>query len=188
MRAALGAAAAAIAIAGCGAPDELSESDGRKLAAAREGLDDAIDAEEAARTSKAEARRMTRRVRELVSDGSFESEPLDEFGLARLGLLREVAPSLVVLNRAGTPRTLDRPATAAFLRFAERDPARATLPAARRQVETMVDTIEETDAGEDTEIPVVRKTAAGYLREARRDTRPIWPALGERLKDALDGL
>ena len=188
MRAALVALAAAVAAVGCGAPDELSQPDGRKLATARERLDDAIDTEETLRTSKVEARRLTRRVRTLVSDGSFESPRLDEFGIARLGLLREVVPSLVVLNAKGSPRALDRPATAAFLRFAERDAPRALLRPARAQVDVMVKTIADGDAGADTEIPIVGESAAAYLREAERDLKPIWPALAERLAMAHEDL
>ena len=188
MRAALVALAAAVVATGCGAPEELSESDGRMLAAARERLDDAIDTEETLRTSKVEARRLRRRVRALVSDGSFESQRLDEFGIARLGLLREVVPSLVVVNQRGSPRALDRPATAAFLRFAERDAGRAMLRPARAGVEAIVEGIERGDAGEDTKIPRVGKTAADFLRETERDVSPIWPALAERLRDARDAL
>ena len=182
------ALAAAVALVGCGAPDELSQPDGRKLATARERLDDAIDTEETLRTSKVEARRLTRRVRTLVSDGSFESPRLDEFGIANLGLLKEIVPSLVVVNEKGSPRALDRPATAAFLRLGERDAARALLRPARDQVDVMVKTIADGDAGADTEIPIVRKSAAAYLREAERDVEPIWPALAERLKSAREAL
>ncbi len=182
------AVAAAVALAGCGAPEELSESEGRKLAAARERLDDAIDTEETLRTSKGEARRLRRRVQALVSDGSLESRRLDEFGFARLGLLREVVPSLVVVNERGSVKALDRSATTAFLRFAERDAARALLGPARDQVELIVKTIEEGDAGADTRIPIVGKRAQGYLREAEGDLKPIWPSLAERLGDARAGL
>ena len=181
MRAARVALVAAVAVAGCGAPDELSESDGRTLAAARERLDDAIDTEETLRTSKVEARRLRRRVRALVSDGSFESKRLDEFGIARLGLLREVVPSLVIVDERGSARALDRPATAAFLRFAERDARRAMLGPARDQVEAIVETIEDADAGADTKIPVAGGTAGGFLRETERDVRPVWRSLAERL-------
>ncbi len=188
VRAALVALAAAVVVTGCGAPEELSETDGRALAAARERLDDAIDTEETLRTSKVEARRLRRRVRALISDGSFESKRLDEFGIARLGLLREVVPSLVVVNERGSPRALDRPATAAFLRFAERDAGRAMLRPAREGVEAIVEGIERGDAGEDTKIPGVDETAAAFLRETERDVRPIWPSLAERLGDAREEL
>ena len=182
------ALAAAAALAGCGAPEELSQSDGRKLATARERLDDAIDTEETLRTSKAEARRLSRRVRMLVSQGDFESERLDEFGIAKLGLLRDVVPSLVVVDERGSVKALDRSATAAFLRLAGRDAARAMLGPARDQVGVIVKTIEDGDAGEDTRIPVLRTTAGAYLREAERDLKPIWPLLARRLTELRQAL
>ena len=189
MRRALAVAAvAAAALAGCGAPEELSEDDGRTLAAARERLDDAIDSEETLRTSRAEARRLRRRVQELVSDGSFESGTLDEFGIARLGQLREVAPSLVLQDAEGNMRGLDRPSTQAFLRYAERDAPRALLRPASRQVGLMLHTLEEGDAGKDTKIPRTGRSADAYLREAERNVKGIWPLLAKRLSDVRQKL
>ena len=182
------AAIALTALAGCGGPDRLSEEEGRSLAAARERLDDAIDTEEALRTSRAEARRIRREVRRIVSDGSFEQSPLDEFGIARLGELREVAPSLVLTDSRGNVRALDRRSTVPFLRHAESDPARALLRPASRQVSVMQHLLEEAHAESDSEIPVVGRTAEEYLREAARDTRAIWPALGRDLREAADEL
>ena len=49
-------AAALLGAAGCGAPDSLDSDDDRALAAAREGLDDALDTEETIRTSPAMGR------------------------------------------------------------------------------------------------------------------------------------
>ena len=187
--AAIATAAIAVAVlAGCGDPEKLSVDDGRTLAAARERLDDAIDTEEVLRTSKAEARRLRERVQRIVSDGSFEDATLDEFGIARLGQLREIVPSLVILDAEDTARALDRPATDAFLRFAERDAARALLAPASRQVNSIVKTLDDGGAGKDTEIPVVRQTADAYLRGAERDVRQIWPALAERLAERRKGL
>ena len=188
LRALAVAAVAVAALTGCGAPEELSEDEGRTLAAARERLDDAIDSEETLRTSRTEARRLRARVQELVSDGSFESGTLDEFGIARLGQLREVAPSLVRLDDKGNMRGLDRPSTQAFLRFAERDASRALLRPASRQVGLMIHTIEEGDAGEDTKIPRVGTSAGSYLREAERNVRDIWPLLAKRLSDVRQDL
>jgi hypothetical protein len=188
VRAALVALAAAVAITGCGAPEELSERDGRMLALARERLDDAIDTEETLRTSKVEARRLRRQVRALVSEGSFESKRLDEFGIAKLGLLSDVVPSLVIVNERGSPRALDRAATAAFLRHAERDARRAMLRPARDQVEVIVETIADADAGEDTKIPAAGRMVGPFLRETERDVRPIWRSLAERLRDAREEL
>ena len=171
------------ALAGCGAPEELSEDAGRTLATARERLDDAIATEETLRTSRAEARRLRTRVQELISDGSFESGTLDEFGIARLGQLRELVPSLVLQDARGNMRGLDRPSTQAFLRYAERDAARALLRPAGRQVGLMLHTLEEGDAGKDTEIPRVGATAEGFLREAERNVKGIWPLLARRMAD-----
>lgn len=182
------AALAVAALAGCGAPDKLSTDDGRRLAGARERLDDAIDTEEALRTSKVEARRLRERVRRLVSGGDFEDERLDEFGIAKLGQLREVVPSLVIVNAEGDVRALDRPATRAFLRFADRDAARALLGPASKQVDVMVQTLDEADAGPDTDIPVVKMTAGAYLRETERDVKGIWPSLARRLADTRESL
>ena len=187
-RALAAAALAAALLAGCGAPDELSEEEGRTLAGARERLDDAIDSEEALRTSRAEARRLRREVQRIVSDGSFEQATLDEFGLARLGELNEIVPSLVVTDPEGVPRALERRATAEFLRHSERDAARALLRPARRQVSLMLHVLEEGDAGEDTEIPGVGQSAGTYLREAERDVKGIWPSLGRRLAAAREDL
>ena len=120
----LAAAAAALALlAGCGAPDELSREDAVKLANAREGVEDALDVSETLRTSRSEARRILAEVRRIISDGSLEAEPLDEFGLASLGELQQVVPNLVETDIDGVPEDLDRPALRRFLRFAAADPA-----------------------------------------------------------------
>ena len=189
MRRALALAAVAVAaLPGCGAPEKLSGEEGRTLAGARERLDDAIDTEETLRTSRAEARRLRARVQELVSDGSFESRRLDEFGIARLGQLREVVPSLVIFDADGDMRALDRRSTEAFLRFAERDAAKALLHPSSRQVGLMIRTLEEGEAGEDTRIPRLARSAETYLREAERNVKDIWPLLAKRLKGARQDL
>ncbi len=190
MRRTLAAAGLAVAVllVGCGAPEKLSVKDGRTLATARERLDDAIDTEEALRTSRTEARTLRGQVERIVSDGSFEERKLDEFGLAKLGQLKEIAPSLAIEDSQGSVRTLDRPATADFLRFAERDAAMALLRPARKQVSVIVHTLEDSDAGKDTKIPVVGKTAQKYVGEAERDVKRIWPSLGKRLAGAGEHL
>ena len=194
-------------LSGCGDPEKLSGEEGRTLAKARERLDDAIDTEETLRTSSTEARGLLRRVRRIASDGSFEQNSndspsvpnpsrgrgrgratLDEFGLAKLGELREVVPSLVVTDSQDVARALDRAATADFVRFAERDAARALLRPARKQVGVMVHTLGEADAGENTRIPVVDGSAESYLREVERDIKGIWPALARRLAAARKNL
>jgi hypothetical protein len=183
------AAIAVAGLAGCGgAPDKLSDQDGRAVATAREKLDDAIDVEETLRTSPVEARRLRRRVSQIVSDGSFEDSTLDEFGIARLGQLRLVVPSLVITDRQDQVRALDRAATAAFLRYATTDPARALLRPASRQVNVMLHVLEEGDAGKDTEIPVLKEPAGSFLDDVERDVKPVWPALGKRVAAARDDL
>ena len=59
---ALGAIVAAT-VAGCGAPERLDREDARRLAVAREQLDEALDRAEALRTSREEARRLVSLVR-----------------------------------------------------------------------------------------------------------------------------
>jgi hypothetical protein len=127
-------------------------------------------------------------VRKLVSGGAFEAEKPDEFGLAALGELREVVPSLVLTGPQDTPRALDRPATDAFLRFALSDPRRATVGPARRQVDRIAKVVEDSGAGADTKIPGTRSTVSRYLRAVGRDTSPIWPGLGRRLRALRDSL
>lgn len=194
LRAALAALATGLALAGCGAPDQLSQKDGDTLTGARERLDDAIDTEEVLRTSKAEARRLRRGVQRIISGGALESERLDDFGRAALGELRRLVPSLVEVDARGSVRSLDRPATQAFLRFAERDAARALVAPAREEVELIERTVEESGADSETLVPPEDPTASQmlevgrYLREAEGDLRPIWPALARRLGELREGL
>ena len=189
VRAALAALAAGLVLAGCGAPDQLSQEDGKTLAGARERLDDAIDTEETLRTSKAEARRLRRGVQRIVSGGALESERLDDFGLAALGELRRLVPSVVEEDADGSVRALDRPATRAFLSFAERDAARALVAPAREEVELIGRTVEKSGADSETLVPPEDPTASQmlevgrYLSDAERDVRPIWPELAGRLGD-----
>ncbi len=180
-------------LAGCGAPEKLSERDGTALLDAREVLDATIDTEETLRTSPEEARRIRNEVQEIVSRGAFEMEPLDEFGLAALGELQQIAPSLVQTDKDGVPKSLDRPATREFIRFAVRDADRALLGPAQDQVAAIEDVIETADPGPDTDIPTRRGKSVGlsvgeYLRGSERDVRPIWPGLGKRLNTLRDGL
>jgi len=194
LRAGLAAMAAGLVLAACGAPDQLSQADGETLAGARERLDDAIDIEETLRTSKAEARRLRRGVQRIVSGGALESERLDDFGRAALGELRRLVPSLVEEDTDGSVRALDRPATRAFLRFAESDAARALLPPAREEVELIERTVEESGADSETLVPPEDPTASQmlevgtFLRDAEGDLRPIWPELAGRLGKLHEGL
>ncbi len=186
------AAAATLACAAlllaCGAPDELTAPEARALDHARTGLDEALDTAEALRTSERETRRIVREVREIVSRGDFESQQLDEFGLAALGELRQVAPSLVETSRDGTPRRLNRAATRAFLANAAEHPARALLLPARAEVEAIERTVGDSGADSQTLIPPRdpgarrRRRVGAFLRGAERDTRSVWPGLTRRLE------
>ena len=186
------ACASAAGCAGDDAPDRLATEDARALEHARAGIDDALDTEEALRTSREETRRILGKVREIVSRGAFESERLDEFGLAALGELAKVVPSLVETSADGTPRSLDREGTRAFLRHATQDAPRALLGPAAREVDRIVHTIEEADPGPETEVaaggPTSMTTVAQYLDAVEGDTRDVWPGLARRLRAAGDGL
>lgn len=161
---------------------------------ARERLDDAIDTEETLRTSPARARELRRRVQSIVSEGAFEAEKLDEFGLAALGRLQLAVPSLVETDADGVPVALDRPATQAFLRYAERDAPRALLAPAEDAVESIAQVVERTGAGPETRIPKRGGTPSlgpsvnAYLGEAERDVDRIWPGLAQRLRELREGL
>ncbi len=191
------AALAAIALAllaatGCGAPEELSREEARELADTRERLDDAIDTEETLRTSRTEARRLRAGVREIVARGAFESRRLDEFGLAALGEVGLLVPSLVITEPDGTPARLNADATNAFLRFAESDPPRALVQAAGRQVTDIERILERAEAGPDTSVAPRDadrdQTASELVSSAERDARPVWPELAERLGQIRDDL
>jgi hypothetical protein len=188
VRAHLAVAAAVLAVlAGCGAPDELSRVDALELANARERLDDAIDTEETLRTSRRETRRIRAEVRRIVSRGYFEAKTLDEFGLAALGEMQQVVPSLVETDLDGVPRNLDRPALRAFLRYSETDPKRALLGPATDEVAEIERIVEDSDADGDTRVPtpggegIKDKTMDELLNTAERDVAPIWPTLADRL-------
>jgi hypothetical protein len=170
-------------LAGCGAPDKLSREDAAKLANARERLDGALDTEAALSTSQRKVRRIRAEVRRIVSGGSLEADELDEFGLAALGELQQVVPSVVETDVDGVPTDLDRPALRTFLRYAGTDPPRALLGPATDEVESIQSTIE--DSGADGETKVGEETVAEYLRAAERDVKPIWPELAERLGNVL---
>ena len=195
MRPRLAVAAAVLAVlAGCGAPDELARLDALELADARERLDDALDTEETLRTSPHETRRIRAEVRRIVSRGYFEAQTLDEFGLAALGELQQVVPSLVETDSNGVPKNLDRPALRAFLRYAATDPERALLGPATDEVAAIDQTLEDSGADGDTRVPtpngesIKDKTVNEYLRAAERDLRPVWPSLAARLNSTQGDL
>ncbi len=173
-------------LAGCGAPDKLSERDGTALLDAREVIDGTIDNEETLRTSPEEARRIRRKVQKIVSRGAFETAPLDEFGLAALGELREIVPGLAETDEQGVVESLDRSATRAFLRYATRDAQRALRKPANDEVFAIEEVIRKAEPGPDSDIPRGRTespalTVDEFLRGTERDLKPIWPDLARRL-------
>jgi len=195
MRPRLAVAAAVLAVlAGCGAPDELSRDHAIALANARERLDDAVDTAETLRTSPRETRRIRAEVRRIVSRGYFEAEKLDEFGLAALGEMQQVLPSVVETDADGVPEDLDRRALRAFLRFSNRNPQLALIGPARDEVDTIDKTIEDSGADGDTRVPtpggesIKDQTVEEYLREGERDLRPIWPSQANRLRSTRNEL
>lgn len=177
----LPAALAAVAIAACGAPSELSGEDGVQLDIARDRTIAAIETEERLGSSPATADRLVARVREIVSSGALEARQLDEFGLAALGELRLAVPSLAIVDRQEIPRELDREALTAFLAKAKTDPAAAMRPAAATETARIVDVVERSGAGPDSEIPVVDMTADVYLADLAMRLRPVWPDLAADL-------
>jgi hypothetical protein len=173
-------------LAGCGAPERLSEREGTALLDAREVIDSTIDTEETLRTSPEEARRIRRQVREIVSRGAFETAPLDEFGLAALGELREIVPGLAETDSEGVVESLDRTATRAFLRYATTDAERALVKPANDEVFAIEEVVRKAEPGPDTDVPPRRGeqgdlTVDEFLRGTERDLEPIWPQLAERL-------
>ena len=169
------------AVAGCGAPSELSEDEGIQLDLARDRAIAALETEQRLSESPATADRLIARVRKIVSSGALEAEQLDEFGLAALGELRLVAPSLVIVDRLEVPRQLDRAALTAFLAEADKDPAQAMRPAAAREVARIAEVVEASEPGPDTEIPVADMTADVYLADLSARLRPVWPDLAADL-------
>ncbi|MDP9135122.1 MAG: hypothetical protein M3N56_09890, partial [Actinomycetota bacterium] len=182
------AAFVAAVVAACGAPGELPETDGVALDLARDRAIAAVGVEQRLSASPAAATRKIDRVREIVSSGALEARQLDEFGLAALGELRLAVPSLVIVDRLGVPRELDRAALTAFLAEAESDAAAATRPAAAAETKRIVDIVEGSDAGPDTEIPVVDMTVDVYLADLAERLRPVWPDLAADLAAVRSGL
>ncbi len=179
--------------AGCGDPDELSKADAQALNASRSDIGDALDTEETLRTDKAQAVRLRTSVQKTVSMGSFEGGKPDEFGLAALGELRRVVPSLVQRHYNGDVFALDAPATKAFLAYAASDPQRAMAPSVRKEVSTIETTLDRSGAGPDTRVPPPDRssgdqTVSGYLREIAGDLRPRYPREAARIAKARKGL
>jgi hypothetical protein len=185
---------AGLLLFGCGAPDELSREDAERLGLAAERFDDAIDTHETLRTSPAEARRLRSKAQAIVSRGAFESSRLDEFGLAALGELQMIVPSLVFTDGEGTPTHLDRASTRVFLRFAVSDPGRALAGPIRREVDAIERVLDDSEADGATRVPRVARIAAGdrtvadLLRRLERDLRPAFPRLADSVRRAREDL
>jgi hypothetical protein len=182
----------AVAVAGCGGKaGHLSRDDAQKLTVARAQLDDALDTEETLRTSLDEAARLRARARKIIHDGKLDDgKRPDEFGLAALGRLNQVVPSLVLGRPDGSIRALDKEETAAFMRYATTDPSKALYPAARHEVGSIEDVAGADDVGADTTIGgrLGRQKVGAYLKEAERDIRRPWPGLADRLAKARGDL
>lgn len=170
-------------IAACGAPDELSPSEGRALEIARDRAVAAVELNRQLSESPAVAERVLGRVRKIVATGALEPQRLDEFGLAALGELRLVAPSLVIVDRQEVPRELDRPALTALLENAETDVDAATRIPAEKEVAEIDDLLTARDAGPDTRIPVLDATVSDYREELAAQLRLAWPDLADEISD-----
>jgi hypothetical protein len=182
----------ALAASGCGGKAEhLSKDDAQALTVARAQLDDALDTEETLRTSLGEATRLRTRAQHIIRRGKLDDgKRPDEFGLAALGRLNELVPSLVLGHPDGSIRTLDRRATAAFMRYATTDSSRALYPAAQHEVAAMEKVAGADDVGPDTTIGgrLGRQKVGPYLQEAERDVQRPWPELAKRLAKARGDL
>lgn len=170
----------------CGGADELSRVDGARLALAGNRIVAAVNTEERMAASGRAAERVLRRVRKVVSSGSLEAPTLDEFGLAALGELTLVAPSLVILDAREIPRDLDREAMRTFLTEAPDDPAAALRPGAATAVEQIVALLGAADAAPDSFAPVVDRPVGEYLDQLAATLEPVWPELAARLQE-LEG-
>jgi hypothetical protein len=178
----------AMAMTACGAPDELSRGEGEQLALARDRVVAAIETERQLRSSPEAAERLHARVREIVASGALEAEQLDEFGLAALGELGLVVPSLVIVDRLRIPRQLDREALRTFLAEATSDPAAAVERPVSAEVRRVADLLAAADADADTDIPVARQTAAAYVDDLESRLRPTWPELADELAAVREDL
>ena len=160
-----GCAAALVGAAGCGAPDRLDADDDRALAAAREGLDDALDVEEAIRTSPEIGRRLAERVERAGDEARA---------------VAQLVPSLVHDGE------VDSAAASAFVRDAATDAPGALLIPAQREVDAIVELIDDTGADGDTEVPHAGDRPLGrYVDEVERDIRDVWPSLSKELEEAI---
>ena len=182
------AALVAATLAACGGPDTLPESDGVQLDLARHRAIAAVEVEQRLSSSPTAADRLIARVRKIVASGALEAKQLDEFGLAALGELRLAAPNLVIVDRLEVPRELDREALTVFLAEASDDPAAAARPAAATETARILEIVEGSGAGPDTEIPIADMTMDVYLADLAARLRPVWPDLAADLSTARSKL
>ena len=132
-------------------------------------------------------------MREIVARGAFESRRLDEFGLAALGEVGLLVPSLVITEPDGTPARLNADATDAFLRFAESDP-RARAGAGGRPAGRPTSSASSSAPKPGPTPPCAPRdadrdqTRRRLVSSAERDARPVWPELAERLGQIRDDL
>lgn len=171
----------AVALGGCGGPSELSREQGEQLVISHERIRDAIATYEKLERSPESADRMLARVREIVASGALEPQQLDEFGLASLGELRLVVPSLAIVDRLEIPRQLDRTALTAFLEHVRSDHSAALKPGAAAEVTKIDELIDGSGAEADTKVPVIDQTVGEYLEQTERELRTVWPDLADDL-------
>jgi hypothetical protein len=173
----------AATVAACGSPDELSQAEGRQLEIARDRIAATVELNRRLARSPEDADRLLASVRKIVANGALEQRQLDEFGLAALGELRLVAPSLVIVDRLEIPRELDREGLTALLENAKTDPDAATRIPAEKEVERIEQLLGDADAGADTHVPVLDVSVSGYRRDLAMRLRPLWPDLAGEISD-----
>jgi hypothetical protein len=94
----------------------------------------------------------------------------------------------VIVDRLEVPRELDRAALTAFLAEAESDPRAALRPAVASGVADVLEIVDSSEAGGDSEIPVVEMTVDVFLADLAARLRPIWPDLAADVSAARSSL
>jgi hypothetical protein len=152
-RAGLGIVVAALLLAGCG-----------------DGDDNKLDRGDPQRLADARAR---------LDDAIDTEETLRTDKTEARRLERIVAASQL---SDSVPSLVDQPARADFLHYAPTDPARALHRPAASAVATIAGTLDGKKRSERIK-PLSNQTVESYLREAERDTKPIWPDLAKQLSE-----
>ena len=81
---------------------------------------------------------------------------------------------------------IDSEAVSGFVRYAASDAPRALLVPAQREVDAMVEVIDDSGADGDTEVPHAGDQPMDrYLDEVERDIGDVWPSLSKELDEAL---